>query len=247
MGNHLDKYRRRVGRNGNDVGEVYKNNTIAFIEATFHASPTYRVMEVISSHDPDITEMDARVVEIERLGSLREVILRPTQSLEIGTVVKFDDEVWLMFDKHGGTGATSIKMTAIRSNNEIKWHDKDGNVQEFYCVASATDLGSKSKQSKNEIEWNKYDVRLPIGQLFISCELNDATKQIKLNDRFIFGRNVYEVTGVDDMTLVNDGYGVLQLTVKITTRREQDDFINGIAFNDYKKETDEEDKGGRLW
>jgi hypothetical protein len=255
MSNHLDRYRNRLSRNGNDVGEVYKNNTIAFIEATFHASPTFRIMEVESSLNPEITEMDARVVEVERLGTLREVILRPNQSLEIGTYVKFDGDTWLLFDKYGGTGATSIKLLAIRCNDTIKWKDKDGNVKEVVCNASATDLGSKSKQSKNEIEWNKYDVRLPLGQLIISVELNEDTESIKLNDRFIFGRNVYEVTGVDDITLVDKGYGVIQFTVKITTQRAEDDFANEIAYNSYKVEetttttddTNDSGDGGTLW
>jgi hypothetical protein len=268
MANHLDKYRRRMSRNGNDVGEVYKNNTIAFIEATFHASPTFRVMEVNSFNNPEITEMDARVVEIERLGSLREVILRPTQSLEIGTYVKFDGDTWLLFDKYGGTGATSIKMLAIRCNDTMKWQDKNGNIIELPCNASASDLGSKSKQSKNEIEWNKYDVRLPLGQLFISVELNEQTKYIDLNQRFIFGRNAYEVTGIDDISLVDSGYGIIQLTVKITTKRDEDDFANELAFNKYTveeevveetttmtmmktvsttSEEEEDNKGGRIW
>jgi hypothetical protein len=251
----LDKYKRRLGRNGNDVGEALKNNTIAFIESTFSASPTYRVMEVVSFNDPDITEMDARVVEIERLGTLREVILRPSANLEVGTYVRFDGDTWLLFDKYGGTGATNIKLLAIKCNRTIKWQDKDGNIKEYDCNASATDLGSKAKQSKNEIEWNKYDVRLPLGQLFISMELNPDTKQIGLNDRFIFGRNVYEVTGIDDITNVSrNGYGIVQLTVKITTQRDTDDFDSRLAFNEYTVEetgtpTVEEDgeDGGMLW
>src|SRR5690606_7997003 len=81
----------------------------------------------------------------------------------------------------------------------------------------------------------KYDVRLPIGQLFVSVEKNDTTEEIGLNHRFIFGRNVYEITGMDDITTVNDeGYGIIQYTAKITTKREEDDFVNNIAHNAYK-------------
>lgn len=262
---NLDRYNRRLGRNGNDVGESLTNNTIAFIEATFHASPTFRVMKVYKFGN-QVTEMDARVVEIERLGSLREIILRPTQSLDIGTYVEFDGYTWLLFDKYGGTGSTSIKMLAIRCNRKIKWMGKDGSQEpkKYFCVASATDLGSKAKQSKNEIEWNKYDVRLPLGQLFVTVEANPDTKSIELNDRFIFGRNVYEVTGIDDITGIEDNdYGVIQLTVKITTQREEDDFENEIAHNKWdvevessttmttmvanKDKDDNENNGGRIW
>src|SRR5690606_14472305 len=130
---------------------------------------------------------------------------------------------------------------------------------------SATDLGSKARQSKNDIEWNKYDVRLPAGQLFVSVEKNSITETIELNHRFIFGRNVYEVVGIDDITTTNDeGYGIIQFTVKITTKSSKDDFEKQIAHNDYQVNTsesesnkallatsntneEEKDKRGRLW
>jgi hypothetical protein len=257
MAEYFDKYKRRLKRNGNDIGEVYKNNTIAFIEATFHASPTFRVMGVKSSKNPEITEMDARVVEVERLGTLREVILRPNQDLDIGTYVTFDGETWIVFDKHGSAGAgKSVKLVVEKCNRTIKWRDKDGNVIEHDCVASSMDLGSKAKQGKNEIEWNKYDVRLPLGQLFVFVETNADTSTIKLNDRFIFGRNVYEVVGIDDTTTVGkDGYGIIQLTIKVATIRAEDDFTNRIAYNSYTVEetttpTDNANNsgdGGTLW
>lgn len=267
---YLDRYKRRVRRSGEDVGEALTNNTIEFIDSTFHASSTYRVMSVESSKY-DIDEIDGRVVQVERLGSLREIILRPTKSLEVGMYIEIDDEWFLLIDKYGGTGSTSIKMLAIKINESLKWRDEnqynnyiknkdnddyiDNDFHEFKCVASATDLGSKSKQSKNEIEWNKYDVRLPVGQLFVSVEKNKHTEKIDLNDRFIFGRNVYEIVGIDDITLVDDeGYGIIQYTVKITTRRNRDDFINGIAENTYGEQIDDdidsengEDGGDRLW
>ncbi|AYP68252.1 hypothetical protein PQE75_gp227 [Bacillus phage vB_BcoS-136] len=242
MSDHIERYRRRVSRNGNDVGEAYKNNTIAFIEATFHSSPTFRRMKVNSYQFPEIKEIDARVVEVERMGSLREAVLRPSQYLDVGAYVHFDDEDYIVFDRHGGTGATNNKLTLARCNRHLKWYDQEGNLQDMLCVASATDLGSKSKQSKNELEWNKYDVRLPVGQLFVFVEINEATKKIDLNDRFIFGRNAYEVTGIDDITAINqDGYGIIQLTIKITTKTAKDDFENGIAFNEYKTDVPNEE------
>lgn len=241
----LDNYTRRLRRSGNDVGEVYENNTIAFIDVTFHASPTFRVLGVKSTQFPTITQMDARVVEVERLGSLREVIFRPNQSLDIGTYVTFDDDTWIIFDKFGGT---CVKVLVARCNHTLKWKDKNNNILEVDCVASASDLGSKAKQGDNEIEWNKYDVRLPLGQLFVFVEANSSTRQVQLNHRFIFGSNVYEVVGIDDTTLVNkDGFGIIQLTIKKTTKQDADDFTNRIAYNDYSIEESSGDNGGGLW
>lgn len=245
----FERHRRKLKRSGENVGDAYNNNTIAFIESTFEASPTYRVMGVSSTEKPDITEMDARVVEVERMGTLREILFRPTsEGLNVGAYVTFDNETWLIFDKFGQN-----KALAEACNRTLKWRDKDGEIHEIDCIASAMDLGSKAKQSRNEIEWNKFDVRLALGQLFVFVELTDVTKTIGLNQRFIFGSKVYEVVGIDDTTAVSRyDYGVLQLTVKVTTIRDEDNFDERIAFNVYEDVVtepvqDETGEGGRIW
>jgi hypothetical protein len=247
-----DKFKDRMSRNGEDLGEAYTNNTIAFIESTFSASPTFRVLGVKSTEKPHVTEMDARVVEVERMGSLRELLFRPTsEGLDVGTYVTFDNDTYLIFDRFGNN-----KVLVERCNDSIKWVDKNGNLIELECIASASDLGSKAKQSRNEIEWNKFDVRLPAGQLFIFLELNDSTRSIALNQRFIFGSKAYEVVGLDDVTTVNThGFGIIQLVVKVTTIRNEDDFINRIAYNTYEDSNvitptegdTETGEGGIIW
>lgn len=255
MGNHLDKYKQRLLRNGSNSGEAYTNNTIAFIDNTFHASPTFRVLEVLSTEFPHITGMDARVVEVERMGSLREVLFRPHEGLNVGTYIKFDNDTWLISDVWGSIEANNFKAVVQKCNRKLRWKDKNNTVKDIDCIASATPLGSKSNQGRNDIEWNKYDVRLPLGQLFVYMECNDMTKAVKINQRFIFGSNVYEVFGIDDTTLVDkNGFGIIQLTVKITTKREEDDFLNQIAFNVYDDvattppvQNPNPNEGGSIW
>ncbi|QPK89729.1 hypothetical protein IEN91_04570 [Bacillus velezensis] len=250
----FSKYRERINRSGENVGDALSNNTIAFIESTFSDSTTFRKLGVTSYENPDITEMDARVVEVERMGSLREILFRPTsKGLREGTIVTFDDHKWLIFDRFSNT-----KVTAEQCNRKLKWIDRNGVLQEFDCVASSSDLGSKAKQSRGEIQFNQYDVSLPLGQLYVFVELRPETATIKLNQRFIFGSNVYEVTGIDDTTVVREigdsEYGVLQLTIKITTIKEEDNFDTKVAYNEYKDQStvtptegNDGDNGGRIW
>lgn len=254
MSEYLDKYKSRLRRNGENVGESYANNTIAFINNTFHASPTFRVLEVISTEFPTITEMDARVIEVERMGSLREVLFRPHQGLNVGTYVKFDNETWIVSDIWGSIEANNLKVMVQKCNRKLQWNDNQSALKSVDCIASATPLGSKSNQGRNDIEWNKYDVRLPLGQLFVFFEANDLTRKIKMNQRFIFGNNVYEVFGIDDTTMIDkNGFGIVQLTVKLTTKREEDDFVNGIAFNLHEDTTTipvqnpNPNEGGSIW
>lgn len=243
MSEYFDRYKNRLRRNGSDVGQAYENNTVALINSTFSASPTFKVIKVISEKNPELTKIDSRVIEVQRMGTLKELLFRPNEQLNIGTYVEFNDKTWIVFDTFGG--GTTAKCMIAECNRTLKWVDKSGVLQEFYCSASATDLGSKSKQSKNELEWNKYDVKLPLGQLFVFVTTNKNTTSIALNTRFIFGSKVYEVTGYDDVTTVdNDGYGVMQLTVKLTTTRDGDDFKNKLAVNGNEK--DNVDMGG-VW
>lgn len=258
MGNFRENYLNQLEPYGNDIGDAFTSNTDVFMESAFTASPTYRLMKVKSTEYKNLETIDGRTIEVERMGSLREILFRPlSDGLNVGTYLEFDNDTWLIYDKFGRN-----KVSASRCNRILKWYDKNGVYQEIDCIASASDLGSKSKQSKNEIEWNKFDVRLPLGQLFVFVELTDETSEIGLNDRFVFGKKVYEVVGMDDTTSVNkNGHGLIQFTIKVTTVREEDDFANGIANNVYKDSVvvtpseevfveppkEDSDKGGLIW
>jgi hypothetical protein len=245
---NFDKYKNRLKRTGNNVGEVYKSNTIAFIEATFASSPTFRVMEVISSEFPDIKEMEARIVSVDRLGSLREILFKPNEGLNLGSYVKFDDETWLITDKWGSL-QTRYTMLCQRCNRKLKWIDRDGVLQSIDCIVSASLLGSKGNQSKLDISYNQLDVSLPIGQIFVFLERNPITKTIKMNQRFLLNSNAYEVYGIDDNSNVDkNGHGIIQLTLKLTTKVNGDDFENGIAVNKYDDDSNSSTgDGGAIW
>lgn len=247
----INKYRNRMGYSGNSIGESFRNNTLSQIEADFTDSPTYHLAKVHSYEKQHIKEVDIRVLSVERLGSLKEILFRPSfEGLNLGAYLEFDDDTWLIFDKYDNSSVFVQKC-----NDTIKWTDDEGNIHEKPCVASASDLGSKAKQGRNELEWNKYDVSLPLGQLFIFVELTDKTDKLKYNQRFIFGTKVYEIIGYDDVTSVR-GYGderngLLQLNIKVTTSQDSDDFNNRIANNQrYDLEDsdgDDSNNGGLIW
>lgn len=242
-----DNYQKRLRRYGYNVGNVYKNSTENFVNNVFDSSPTYRRAGVISRKYPDMSQIDIRVIGVQRLGTLREVLFRPNESIEMGSYLLFDDEKWIVFDEYG-TGI-SPKVMVAKCNRHIRWEDKTGKLHEHMCVVSATDLGSKAKQGKSEIEWNKYDIKLPRNQLFVFVPLNESTDNIKHNMRFIFGKRVYEVVGIDAITSVTmENFGIIQLTVKLDTTRENDNFDSGIAENLYGNEQHiDDDRGGRIW
>ena len=198
---YLERYQNRVNADGQSVGESLKNNTLNFIDKKFKDAPTYRLAKVYKNNDfTNYSEIDTRVLEINRMGSLRTILLRPSKNLDIGNTLFFDGNYWLVYDKYGSV-EDNVKLTVSKINSNLKWIDANDKVCTVPCVSSSSYLGSKSRVHSNNIDYNMFDVRLPTGQIMVFAEINKETKKIDLNHRFIFGRRVYEVIGIDDVSI----------------------------------------------
>ena len=313
------EYTERTEAHGSNLKERYEKDTDRFIMESFENSPTYREIEVYEQGNY-VGIKGVRVNMIERMGNIRNLLLKPGDDLQVGNMARFEQRDWLLYDKFG-YHEVGVKMTAMRTNYVLKWkrkpkimkvphspsHDgtelgnckvsaikelidsgisrnyyfdlinkgktKEGidvlkdeilkSADEVYsikCYASSSDIGSKSKQSRANIEFNKYDVKLPYGQLYIFMEMSEASMEIDLNHRFIINGIVYEVIGLDNTTHVENNYGIIQFTVKRTTRNPKDNFELGIAYNEYLNEErsgvaytmdvevdEEKGRGGKIW
>ena len=231
------EYTERTENNGGSLRDRYRSDTKDFILDSFEDSPTYRDIKVYKQ-DKLLDSYGVRINMIERMGSIRSILLKPGESLEIGNMAFFEDRAWLLYDKFGYHG-DGVKMTAIKANYELEWIDEDSGSKEPVvkrCYTSSSDIGSKSKQSRANIEYNKYDVKLPYGQLYVFIELTELTEKIDLNYRFIINKIVYEVIGLDNTSHTEDGYGIIQFTLRRTTKHPKDDFEKGIAFNGHIKD-----------
>lgn len=252
MSDYRDKAKRRMNARGDHEGESIHRNAVEFANKNFHKSPTYRRMKVKSFKRPELKEIDARVMSIERMGDIREILFRPYEGVDVGCYLTFDENTYLVYDMYGSIDAGKVKVLAEKCTEKLRWKDGNGDYFEEYCVASATQLGSKANQGKNALEWNKFDVRLPLGQIFVFVERNNKTKSLKLSQRFILGSNAYEVTGVDDVTSTDvEGYGFIQVTMSVTTKQDKDNFETKVAYNKSSTETPAETDGncdeGRIW
>lgn len=231
MSNVFEKYTKRVASQGESLRKRYELDTENFINQNFADSPTFRMIDVYKQTE-HIGEFPVRVNMIERMGNIRNLLLPPRYDLDVGNMTMFEGRTWLIFDKYGFK-EDHVKVTAMRTNYNLVWKGRNGTLKNCRCYASSSDIGSKSKQSRANIEFNKYDVKLPFGQLYIFLETRDDTETISLNQRFIVNKIVYEVVGIDNTTHVEDGYGIIQLTIQRVPVHHKDDFETGIAYNDY--------------
>lgn len=252
------EYTERTEAHGSNLKERYEKDTDRFIMESFENSPTYREIEVYQQGSY-VGIKGVRVNMIERMGNIRNLLLKPGDDLWVGNMARFEQRDWLLYDKFG-YHEVGVKMTAMRTNYTLKWESKKGGTYNVKCYASSSDIGSKSKQSRANIEFNKYDVKLPYGQLYIFMEMSEASMEIDLNHRFIINGIVYEVIGLDNTTHVENNYGIIQFTVKRTTRNPKDNFELGIAYNEYLNEErsgvtytmdvevdEKKGRGGKIW
>lgn len=230
MSNYIDKYRKRVNQNATNIGDSLKTRSQNYYNGKFLESPNFRKALVSSFEFPDIKEIDIHTTSIERMGGIKNVVFRPNETLGYGSYLTFDSSTWLIYDLFKNTVAT--KAIVQECNSFLRWTDGEGNLYEKPCYSGASDLGSKAKQSRSEVAWNKYDVRLATGQLFCYVEKDLNSSKIEIDQRLIFGDKVYKVVGYDGTTLTNvEGKGVVYFMLQLTPSRESDDFVNGIADN----------------
>ena len=240
---YLELYNKRIMRDGDNVGDALRENTHNFKNKKFKDSTTYRLSKVYTNMGTDeesFDEVDIRVIEIDRQGALRNILFRPKEERKVGNIIEFDDTLWLAYDIYGST-VDDIKLRVSKVNDIMKWKDKSGKIHEIPCITSTSYLGSGSKSNDTGLTYNIFDVRLPIGKIFMFVELNKLTTEVELGQRFICGKKVYKVQHVDDISIVDSNYyGVLQITLALDLEyNEKDDFINGIAFNDIWGNTNE--------
>lgn len=119
-------------------------------------------------------------------------------SIEAGELVYWNDDYWLITESKPHTEIIS-QGTMERCNQTLKWIDDNGDIQEhptvFYYNA----------RSNFGIEEGKV-MSLPAGRRQTIVQLNEYTRKLKRDDRFIFGSEVFRVIDddyVSDAGLVN--------------------------------------------
>ena len=248
---YFEVYKKRLEANGTDVGDSLRKNTHYFKDKKFKTSTSYRRSKIFTNMGTDkesFVEEDIRVIEIDRQGTLRNILFRPNVLHKVGNILEFDGDKWLAYDTYGST-VDDIKLRVGKINDTLRWKDTSGRIIDIPSITSTSYLGSGSKANDAGLAYNVFDVRTPVGKILIAVELNELTTSLRLGQRFICGSKAYKLEHVDDISYVDsDYYGVLQLTLKEDIRNDtKDNFETGIAYQDIWNEKDEEEDEGGGW
>lgn len=229
----FSSYRTRVSKLGDSVTHSIKDHTVDFINDKFKESPSYRY--AILEND---TAIDIRVTD-GRSSDERRVLLRPFSNLSIGSIISFDNFKWFVFEEDNDD--VYPKLIVRKCNAKIAFKDLNDNTYNFDCVATNLNY------LRYDIGKNNMDVKLLEGGVYLYIVWNGDSKKIKFNQRIIIGSQVYQVSGIDDITNTVDGIGFAKITTSITTVNPNDNFVNGIADNSHIKNNNENNGGELLW
>lgn len=206
----LQAYKKRLGATSSS--EALVNASRQQTKSLFTNSPLYKVIQV--------NGLDKGVRVNYESENERQLLLLPEDSVDKGSIAFFDELNWLVTEFIPNLVYPKAIVTIC---NEIaRWND-GVNTYEYPAVA----VGKGYK-----LEDNKKYMRLAEGDVVIKIPFNDETKTIKELQRFIFGDRAYQVIGIDNMSNVLNGIGILEVTLELTSKADTDDIVADVADND---------------
>lgn len=192
--------------------EIYKNkrsiasgfmlNTLAF---TVEVNGDSRRIWIMPNTKKDICEI---------IGHPHEKPIQP------GELVYWNDNYWLITEANSNVEITS-GGTMERCNQTLRWIDENGDIQEHPTVFyfnTRSNFGTEEDKIMN----------LPAGRRQTIVQLNEYTRKIKRDDRFIFGGEVFKVIDND----YSSDEGLVNLSLQSDQEdTSKDNFELGIADN----------------
>ena len=155
----------------------------------------------------------------------------------IGSKYYFDSNYWISVNKEV-TKNLAASCTVRRANNTLRWTNSSGSQLSEHCVI---DYGIAAPKNTY-----RSDPLVPDGTIHVIAQLNSKTKQIKENQRFLFGNSdqwsCWKIYGagianfLNQQTEINTSASLVEFAMgRDYVNEDLDNLILGIA--DYYKVT----------
>lgn len=212
MPNYAGKY------NGLSYRERADSKSSDYLKRTFHKSTSYYECDVLDGYESIINNFPLQVYQDTNSNkkSYKNFVTHPDYDLDYGYIVECNGDTLIVMEINNHNTVNQNGSLAI-CDNELKW--KDGN-DVIHTTPAYIDW-NRIKQSDNK------DILLQDGYLEAHIQLNEDTKNIFVNQRFILGSNVFKTTGINDGLAGKKAIVNMEIAEKAT----EDDFENGIAYN----------------
>lgn len=154
----------------------------------------------------------------------------PDYPITKGDIVDYTDDGhnYLVYEKDNHTTVNDYGKL-VRMEQTIKWKDLNNNVHEISYFIPKASSGAQDNNFQIPVSESKK-------QLWIQD--NELNRTIYENQRFILGGiSVFKVTVLDNYS----NTGLLIVTIELTQKMDEDDFVNNIAYNKISIDTIPED------
>jgi hypothetical protein len=183
----MNNYRRRLKSGGEDPFL----NTKKYINENFTDNPYYQ--KIIFDGD----RIDA-IVNPDRDTDEKTILLRPTDKIDKGEYIAFEKETWLVMD---------FNKNEVYPTLNVKLCNQ-------YLISDNEDIPVVAMSKRSDLDEGKYLI-LNTDEIIVYASYQ-KTNHISFEDRFYLSNREYEVIGIDDVTDVKDGKGIVKYTMKIT-------------------------------
>lgn len=147
---------------------------------------------------------------------------------KLGTRYRFENNIWLVIntdDIKTDTAAVYVR----RCNNTMNFQDKYGNIHKEPCYIDY-------KVTENQL-FREYSMDVASGRIMIQCQKNSWTTPIDINDRFVFGDDLYKIRNRARFdrteTFDNDSNTMVTYYADYDNEANYDNVYLGVA--DYKE------------
>jgi hypothetical protein len=211
------------------------------INVQFYNAPNAFVIQEESSIGSDVYEdVEVRIDRAinaytgEKLGDdFKTILFRDlTHSASVGMKYYFDDNYWIIVNSEIIKNFAA-SATVRRCNNILRWIDTNGILYSEHCAI-------EYKISKAGDSIGPMNPVLPQGYIDVYCQLNNKTKYIRGNQRFLFGpvenRIGFKIFGngvrnyLNQETIGDDSGTLMLLSMSANfVNQDTDNIILGIA------------------
>ena len=223
-------------RTYNDYSRGMLQNKID--EEFYNATDVFTIQEEQTPGMLDWVNIDVRITHVlsdkntsdKKNDDWRQLIFKDiAHNYALGVRYFFDNNYWLTVQSdyyHYPTASATIR----RCNNQLKWYDSTGILRQEPCI-----IDDKIQRYRNE--YNQYIITYE-GYITVLCQLNKFTKDIVINQKFIFNGQAYKVLNIQNYfnkTTFGDDAPLLTLTMnRDMNNTENDDLADNIANNAYR-------------
>lgn len=202
------------------IPEDYEESYKLFLrDGGFETSPNYMLIDYNLTNTQYKTfildyDIDKNLVGYKKLVSYP----YDTQVFFIGDYVRFQNNYWLIF-AIDNQFIYNVRGKIKKCNNMVKWIDLNGVTREYPCVID-------DKINNSDLDQNKYIV-IPQGGIICYLQQNAITRNLKINDRFILGKQAWKINALIDYSSTS----FMTLIMQKDNFDVRDDLANQIAYN----------------